>query len=293
MKKILLILLVGGLATACVSRQSADRMQSDIDSLQRQVEAKEAMIDNVFASISAITANLEEIKIREGLLTLSEKELADPASLGRMSDDLLAIDRLLAENRTRIAELEQTAQQLRKANHQISGLERLIGELNLRVKNQDEEIAALYRRIEGLNIEINLLGEQMAAKEEEVRTLMGEKENLSTFVDETTTELHRVHLLIAPEKQLLGDRVIEKRGFIGRTLVVTEQPNLNLFTEADTRLLESLTIYQKEARLITPHPEGSYSFVQSNEQKGLTESLVILDADRFWSLSKILVISHK
>ncbi|MBE6196609.1 MAG: hypothetical protein E7137_05880 [Rikenellaceae bacterium] len=293
MKKIILFLMLGALSTACVSRQSADRMQNDIDSLQAQVKAKEALIDDVFASIGAITANLEEIKSREGLLTLTDGELSDSTSTERITRDLEAIDNLLAENRTRIAELEKKAEQLRKANHKIKGLERLIEELNTQVATRDGEIGRLKERIEGLNLEIADLGERVAAKEAEVQTLSSEKAQLQTEVTQKTSELHTAHYIIAPEKQLVSDMILEKKGFIGRTLVVAEKPNMALFTEADTRLLKTLAIGQKEVTLITSHPEGSYWLVESEENKKEIESLVILDAEQFWSLSKILVISHK
>ena len=293
MKKILLFLLVSSLATACVSRQSADRMQSDIDSLRAEVKAKEALVDEVFASIGIITQNLEEIKNREGLITLQDGELRDSTSTGRINEDLQAIDNLLAENRARIAELEKKAEQLRKANHKIKGLESLIEKLNTQVAEKDGEIAELRTRIEGLNLQVTDLGEQVAAREAEVRTLTSEKEQLTTEVTQKTTRLHTAHYLIAPEKQLLNDLVIEKKGFIGRTLVLTEKPNMGLFTEADTRLLKTLPIGQKEVTLITSHPEGSYWLVENEENKKEIESLVILDAEQFWSLSKILVVSHK
>ena len=119
------------------------------------------------------------------------------------------------------------------------------------------------------------------------------KEQLTTEVTQKTTQLHTAYYLIAPEKQLLSDLVVEKKGMIGRTLVIAEKPNMGLFTEADTRLLKTLPIGQKEVVLITSHPEGSYWLVESEENKKVIDSLVILDAEQFWSLSKILVVSHK
>lgn len=293
MKKILFILLLGGLATACVSRQSADRMQSDIDSLQAEVRAKEALIDDVFASIGAITDNLEQIKTREGLITINDGELGDSTSTERINADLQAIDKLMVENRARIAELEKKAEQLRRANHKIKGLESLIETLNGQVEAKDGEILQLRERIEGLNIQVADLGEQITTKEAEVQSLTTERDGLRTEVTQKVTELHTAHYIIAPEKQLLNDLVVEKRGFIGRTLVVTEKPNMALFTTADTRLLKTLPIGQREVTLITSHPEGSYWLVESEENKREIESLVILDAEQFWSLSKILVVSYK
>lgn len=293
MRKFWMLVALCVMATACVSRQSADRMQVEIDSLQEQVKAKEALIDDVFASIGAITSNLEEIKKREGLLTLSDVELSDSTSTERIKSDLQALDNLLAENRTRIAELEKKAEQLRKANHKIKGLERLIEELNSQVASRDKEIETLKGRIEGLNQQVATLNQEVATKQAEVVTLTGERDSLTAQVAETTTELHTAHYIIAPEKQLVSDRIVEKRGLIGRTLVVTEQPNTALFTTADTRLLKTLPIGKKEVSIITAHPEGSYWLVESEQDRKVIESLVILDAEQFWSLSKILVVSHK
>lgn len=293
MKKIWMFALLCVAATACVSRQSADRMQVEIDSLQKQVKAKEALIDDVFASIGAITSNLEEIKKREGLLTLSDVELTDSTSTERIKNDLQALDNLLSENRARIAELEKKAEQLRKANHKIKGLERLIEELNSQVSSRDKEISNLKGRIEELDLQVEGLNQQVAAKQAEVVTLTGERDSLTAQVEEKSTELHTAHYIIAPEKQLLSDRIVEKRGWVGRTLVVTEQPNTALFSSADTRLLKTLPIGKKEVSIVTSHPEGSYWLVESEQDKKVIESLVIIDAEQFWSLSKILVVSHK
>ncbi len=293
MKRLLLILCTGLMAVSCVSRKSADRMQLDIDSLQRQVAAKEAMIEDVFASINAITENLDAIKAREGLLTLASEENPNENQLGRMNRDLEAIDRLLADNRNRIADLEQKAEQLKRANTKIRGLEKLITSLNSQVEEQHGEIVALRTKLGTMSGEVERLNAEVSAKTEEVAQLHSEKQGLESRVEETTTELHTIHYLIAPEKQLLNDQVIDKRGFIGRTPVVTETPNLALFTVGDTRLIKTLPIGQKDVTLITAHPEESYWLMESEQQKGVIESLVILDSEKFWSLSKILVISHK
>ncbi|MBQ8308189.1 MAG: hypothetical protein IJX56_05260 [Alistipes sp.] len=294
MKRLLLIVFVGLLfAPACVSRQSADRMQLQIDSLQQQVKAKEAMIDEVFSSISTITENLAEIKHREGIITLQNDEVVDTTALGRLQSDVEMIDQLMAENRERLAELENTTKQLRRANARIKGLEKLVKELNSQIEERDVELSHLKDRLHSMGTKINSLLEEVAAKDQQVQSLSEEKSQLKGEVAEKTTALHTAYYILAPQKQLINDQVIRKKGFIGRTLVVTETPNLGLFTQADTRLLRILPIGQKDATLITSHPEGSYWLVESENDSRIIESLVITDPDQFWSLSKILVISHK
>jgi len=292
MKKILFIALLAWCAS-CVSRGDADRMQQQIDSLQQAVNAKEALFDEVFASINAITENLGQIKSREGIISLQTDEVTDRSTLGRMSDDIAAIDRLLQENRARIAELESKAEQLRRANVRIKGLEKLIEGLNGEIEQKNEEIDRLKEHMSRMGAEVEELTAQVESKTEEVQTLSHEKENLTAEVQARTTELHTGYYLIAPQKDLLRDQVVVKKGFIGRTLVVNEKPNLALFTPADTRMLKTLPIGQKNVTVVTAHPEGSYWLVDSESDKNVVESLVILDEEAFWSLSKILVVSYK
>ncbi len=279
--------------SSCVSRGSADRMQLKIDSLQQAVNEKEALIDEVFFSINSISENLTEIKSREGLLSVAEVEIADSSALGRLSDDVAAIDRLLIENRARIAELERKAELLRKANVKIAGLEKLIAGLNGQIEEKDSEIADLKDRLQQMGARIQELDEQVLARTEEVATLTGEKNNLTAEVTARTDELHTAYYIIAPQKDLLRDQVIVKKGFIGRTLAVNEAPNLALFTKSDTRMLKTVPIGQKGVTVVTSHPEGSYWLVDSESEKNVVESLVIIDAEKFWSLSKILVVSCK
>lgn len=280
-------------AVSCVSRGSADRMQTQIDSLQCVVEEKETLIDEVFASINSISENLSQIRSREGSIALAEGEIADSSTLGRMSDDVAAIDRLLLENRARIAELERKAELLRKANVKIAGLEKLIDGLNARIAEQDSEIAGLKERLQQAGARVKELDEEVAARTEEVAELSGQKANLEAEVTARTEELHTAYYIIAPQKELMRDRVIDRKGFIGRTLKVDEMPNLALFTKGDTRLLKTLPIGQKGVTVVTSHPEDSYWLVESEEDRSVVESLVILDAEKFWSLSKILVVSYK
>ncbi len=293
MKKLLLILGLGLMASACVSKKSADNMALQIDSLQQQVAAKEAVIDDVFASIGAITENLDAIKEREGLLTLATEETPDESQIQRMNRDLEAIDNLLADNRARIADLEKKAAQLKQANTKIKGLERLITSLNGQVEEQRTEIAGLKSRVSTMQQEVERLNLTVEDKSREVALLSEAKLGLEKSVEMKTNELNTIYYLIAPEKQLMSDQVIDKRGFIGRTPILSENPNLALFTAGDIRQVKNLPIGKKDAVLITAHPEESYWFVESESEKGVIESLTIIDSEKFWSLSKILVVSHK
>lgn len=293
MKKLLVCTLAVIALAACVSRGDADRMQSQIDSLQQTVRAKEALIDDVFATIGTISDNLEQIKRREGILALPEQEFADSSALSRLNEEVEAIDRLMAENRARIAELEQKAEQLRKANMKIKGLNKLIAELNGQIEARDAEIDSLRRNVEEMGVRIAELNEEVEARGALVETLFEERDQLVATIDAKTIEMNTAYYIMASQKELIADQVLVKKGFIGRTLRVNDSPNLALFTPVDMRVFKTVPIGRKGVTVVTSHPEGSYWLVESETRKNEVESLVILDAEKFWSLSKILVISYK
>lgn len=291
MKKLLLFALMLG-CMACVSRKSADRMQGQIDSLNLVVADKEAIINDAFASIGEITESLAEIRSREGLIRIDNGEISE-SNIERINHDINDLNRLLEENRARIAELEKKATALRKANNRIAGLERLVGELNAQLEAREGELNSLRRELTAAQQRNSELSAEVAAQQEQIASLNQTAGNLREQVSSTESSLHTVHYLIAPQKQLLSDQVIRKRGTIGRTLTLSESPNMALFTVADNRMLKTLPIGQKEVTVVSAHPEGSYWLVESENEKRVIESLVILDSEKFWSFSKILVISHK
>lgn len=293
MKKILFLMVAMVSAFSCVTRQTADNLQVEIDSLKNQLKSKDAIMEEVFTSINEITTSLAEIRSREGILTISNDEITDTTVLGRMKSDVELIDNLLAENRARMEELQQKATQLRRANKRIKSLETLIADLNSQIDARDAELSDLKGRLQRMGEKVNELLGVVADKEHEVAVLTEEKVVLTEEVIATKDELNTAYYIIAPQKQLLSDRVVVKKGAIGRTLTVSDSINLNLFTTADTRILKTLPIGKKGVTVVTSHPEGSYWLVESETEKKVIESLVIVDSELFWSLSKILVISHK
>ena len=63
--------------------------------------------------------------------------------------------------------------------------------------------------------------------------------------------------------------------------------NLDYFTKADMRELTTVNTYAKKAKLLTTHPSDSYKLEKdANKQYVLT----ITDANKFWSVSRYLVI---
>ena len=275
---------VVALLASCVSRQVAVEAESRSDSLELVVSAKDSLINAVFADINAISENLALIKSRENLITVAGESEGGRRPVEEIDNDIKAIDRLLRENRAKIESLQRSAAQLRKANLRIDGLEKMIADMNRQLAEKKAEVEQLRESLVRMGDEVKSLTEEVAVRSAEVENLSGEKVELQN-------QLNTVYYIVGAEKVLRDAQIINKQGFIGRTLTVGRNSNFDSFTMADSRLLSEVPVGQKKATLVTSHPEGSYELV--TDANKVVEKLIITDPVRFWESSKILIISCK
>ena len=275
---------VVALLASCVSRQVAVEAESRSDSLELVVSAKDSLINAVFADINAISENLALIKSRENLITVAGESEGGRRPVEEIDNDIKAIDRLLRENRAKIESLQRSAAQLRKANLRIDGLEKMIADMNRKLAEKKAEVEQLRESLVRMGDEVKSLTEEVAVRSAEVENLSGEKVELQN-------QLNTVYYIVGAEKELRDAQIINKQGFIGRTLTVGRNSNFDSFTMTDSRLLSEVPVGQKKATLVTSHPEGSYELV--TDANKVVEKLIITDPVRFWESSKILIISCK
>lgn len=275
---------VVALLASCVSRQVAVEAESRSDSLELVVSAKDSLINAVFADINAISENLALIKSRENLITVAGESEGGRRPVEEIDNDIKAIDRLLRENRAKIESLQRSAAQLRKANLRIDGLEKMIADMNRQLAEKKAEVEQLRESLVRMGDEVKSLTEEVAVRSAEVENLSGEKVELQN-------QLNTVYYIVGAEKELRDAQIINKQGFIGRTLTVGRSSNFDSFTMTDSRLLSEVPVGQKKATLVTSHPEGSYELV--TDANKVVEKLIITDPVRFWESSKILIISCK
>ena len=153
------------------------------------------------------------------------------------------------------------------------------------------QLAEKKAEVEQLRESLVRMGDEVKSLTEEVAVRSAEVENLSGEKVELQNQLNTVYYIVGAEKELRDAQIINKQGFIGRTLTVGRNSNFDSFTMADSRLLSEVPVGQKKATLVTSHPEGSYELV--TDANKVVEKLIITDPVRFWESSKILIISYK
>lgn len=272
------------LLASCVSKQAVVAVEDQRDSLTQVVSVKDSLINAVFDQINAITENLAQIRSRENLIAAAGQDESGARPVEQIRSDIAAIDRLLQQNRTKIASLERAAAQLRKANLRIGGLEKMIADLGGQLAEKRAEVDELRGKLDRMGVEVQNLTEQVAQRSAEVDNLSGEKIELEN-------RLHTVHYIVGSEKELRDAQIIDKQGFIGRTLTVSRNRTLESFTQADSRLLSEIPIGKKKVTVVTPHAEDSYELVMDGNK--VVEKLLITDPTRFWERSRVLIVSYR
>ena len=236
MKHICLPILCAACAfVSCVSRRVAEQTVVQRDSLEAVVRAKDSLIEVVFADINAVTENLARIRTRENLVALARNDEGVRRPIEEIDADIAAIDRLLQENRQKIAALQRSSAQLRKADLRIEGLEKMIRGLDAQLTAKEGEIGRLRGELSQMKARMETLAEEAAARSTEVEHLSGEKAQLED-------RLNTVYYIVGAEKALRDSGIVSKQGFIGRTLTVGDTGDHDLFIRADARTRDSFLV---------------------------------------------------
>ena len=277
-------------AFSCVSRQTAKQLTSQKDSLALVAAAKDSILNDVFASLTAISENLDMIKSRENIVTAQSGEL-NRETKTKIAEDIQEIDQLLLENRQTIERLKNSAEQLRKANVRIAKLEKLVATLNAQIDQKDREITSLKENLEKRNVEVKQLTSKVATLNSTVAELDIKRAALEIQVDNQARELNTAYYIVGTAKELIAQGVITKSGFLKKTFKVNGNTDINNMTRVDIRTTSGFKINHKRIAIASTHPSDSYTLVKN--ANGEIEKLEIKDRVRFWESSRVFVVVCK
>ena len=277
-------------AFSCVSRQTAKQLTSQKDSLALVAAAKDSILNDVFASLTAISENLDMIKSRENIVTAQSGEL-NRETKTKIAEDIQEIDQLLLENRQTIERLKNSAEQLRKANVRIAKLDKLVATLNAQIDQKDREITSLKENLEKRNVEVKQLTSKVATLNSTVAELDIKRAALEIQVDNQARELNTAYYIVGTAKELIAQGVITKSGFLKKTFKVNGNTDINNMTRVDIRTTSGFKINHKRIAIASTHPSDSYTLVKN--ANGEIEKLEIKDRVRFWESSRVFVLVCK
>ncbi len=286
MKKLLFFIVVPVLISSC-SGSGSTEMKRQNDSLYMVSIEKDRQMNDLIGTLVEIDDNLQQIKEKENIIALNarSKDNTSPATMKEsINNDIKAIYELMLKNKEKIAELEKKLSLDKKNN---AYLKQLVVRLNNQLKEKTLEIVKLREDLRRKDIAIADLNFTVEGLELALDSIHAQALAADRKLKETTEELYRGYYVFGTKKELKEQNIIAGDGLFRKKKVLEGDFDGDYFTRVDIREVDSIPLFRPKAKLLTSHPDGSYS-LEKNSEGALM--LKITDKDRFWSTSKYLVV---
>lgn len=281
MKKTWMLWVAIGLIVSCTNVKESKEykaLEAQRDSLMMVTVDAESEAIEMMSVISEVEANFDRIREAEKYIsTQSAKE-------GEMSQD----------TRTRITEnfkmindiLQRNKAQLQELNRKYSGSTKEVASLKNTITRLNREMEESAGRLAEMQKELAAKDEKIAQLSQDITSLAIEAEQQSVTIQEQDRSLNRAYYVFGTQKELKDQKILSG-GFLKATRVLQDTFNKEYFLTIDIREVTEIPLYAKKAKLWSTHPEGTYEFVTLEDGNLLFQ---VTDTQRFWSLTKYLII---
>jgi len=252
-------------------------------------DQKDSTFSDFIASLNEIQDNLDTIKYRENLISMSTQkgvELKESAK-DRIIQDIQQINDLMQKNKKAISDLRQKIKNLTAKGAEF---EKMIARLNEEIILKNNEIAALNDKLAKLNIALeqsNIAIDTLSGKVGKQASKIKDQEDM---IGKQAEELATAYYIMGTRKDLKKANIIDdKGGFIGigKKQTLKSDVQTDLFTKINIYKVKSIPVVARKIKIVTSHPSASYE-IKGDKKK--VDEVVILNAKDFWSSSKYLVI---
>ncbi len=283
MKKLFIVALaIAGLASCDQNKQTADEATRQRDSLLQVINQKDDEMNELMDCVNEVQDGFRRINEAEGRITVQNGNPETASSRGIIQENMQYIQDVMKQNRELIAQLQD---KLKNSTLNMKSLERTIQNLQAQLESQNQRIQELEASLAEKNIVIAEQGDQIDNLNENVNNLTQENRQKSETLATQDKDLHTAWFVFGTKAELKEQKIL-KDGDV----LKTGDFNKDYFTQIDIRVVKEIKLYSKSAQLLTTHPAGSYTL--QKDQKG-EYVLRITDANKFWSISKYLVIRVK
>lgn len=276
-RTIYLMIAVAAFAVSCTSGPGKSELKSQNDSLRSVIAARDAALDEMINVINVVEDGFKSINEAQGRINLDGG--AEQSKMVALQKDLSFIAETLENNRRQIAELEKKLDENQSASKQ---LKTMVDKLKKQLEEKNKEIALLKEELASKNIRIGELDKTVQSLNSSVDELSAVKDRNERTISEQEEKINSVWYAIGTKRELKDMNIVD-----GKKVLQSGNANMSYFTKADMRNLTTIETNEKNAKLLTVHPEGSYKLERDSQKKYV---LTITDAQKFWSRTKYLVI---
>jgi len=278
MKRILFFCLGIILISSCAENSAEyKKLQSENERLKVEKAKTVADLDNMISTINDIQTDIQSIREAENYLIIEQDMELSKSHEEKIKHDILLIAQTLKNNKAQLAALEE---KLKNSDLQLSGLQKTIERINAELNQKTLLVASLQEELARKNIQIQGLQEDLAIL---TTTTSVQAQRLS----EQDKEIHSAYYCFGTKKELKEQNILTGSGLFSKTKVLEGNFNRAYFVQIDLREVTEIELFTGKAKVHSNHSANSYMFTKDSNNN-LT--LIVLDPELFWSLSRYLVI---
>jgi len=254
------------------------------NSLAIKLHERDSLVNDYVETFNQIEKDLLIIKEKENLLEMQSQdpELAQNKKV-KISEDIQMIYSLIEQNKKKIADLSR---KLKNSGVEIAALNQKIKHLATVIEERDSSMMVLNQELVQKDLDIADLNGKMGDLETVVTSQKG-------VIADQVNEINKAYFATGHYQDLEEKGIITKDGGflgLGKTTSLQAVFSGEYFEKIDITQTKSIPVNAKKAELITEHPEGSYEWVEENEQIAY---MMINDPQEFWKISKYAVLETK
>lgn len=281
MKRLWIYLFVMGLIVSCTNVKESKEykeLEAQRDSLLMQSAESRNEAAEMMAVISEVEANFAKIREAENYISTQSAQSGEMSqdTKDRVTENFRMINEILQRNREQLAELNRKQN---SSNKEVASLRNTITRLNNEMKESATRLAELQNQLA-------MKDEQIAQLSQDLSSLALEAEQQSATIQEQERTLNTAYYVFGTANELKDQKILSG-GFLQPTRVMQDTFNKDYFLQIDIREVTEIPLYAKKGKLWSTHPEGTYQFVKDDDGNLVFH---ITDTQRFWSLTKYLII---
>ena len=283
MKKILLLVACAlGLSACNLTGEKQDAVQQERDSLQRIINEKDIELDDILSTFNEVQEGIRRINEAEGRVTIADGSRENASSREVIRENMEFIQQAMQQNRDMIAQLQE---KLKNSSIKATKMQKTIENLQSQIEAQAARIQELEASLAEKDALIEAQGDAIAGLSNDVASLTEDNRAKAEKVQQQDKELNTAWFVFGTKSELKEQKILTKGD-----VLKNGDFNKDYFTKIDIRYDKDLKFYSKSAQLLSTHPAGSYQLAK--DKQGQYE-LHITDPQKFWSVSKYLVVQVK
>jgi len=282
-----LTVLIIVLSTSCVeSSKKYKALLSERDSIQLNMKVVQESYNQTIDLLAAVDSGFTAISETEKSLKmeLNGMEGNNAAKKQEMAARFEQLKSVLDANKSKVSKLQAL---LAASGNKNSKLTETIKRLEAELVEKTTSLSELQIELEKKDVQIKELNTTVDALSSDVKNLNEETNKQKSTIKEQDVALNTVYYTVASSKALKDAGIVASNGLFQSKSVLGGNFNKSVFSAVDRRELNSIPTASKKAKIVSSHPKDSYT-LDVNQDKTIT--ITIKNADKFWSVSKYLVV---